>query len=217
MRDNATPADQMGAARFVVIGAGGHAKVVIAAIEAAAATVVRVLDDDPACYGRVILGHIVEGPISDELIPAGALVVLGLGSNRARKAVANRLVSAFGTVVHPSAIVHSSVVLGAGSVVFAGAVIQPGTEIGRHVIVNTCASTDHDCVLGDFVHVAPGVRLAGDVKLEEGAFMGIGSCAVPGARVGAWATVGAGGVVLGQIPSGATAAGVPARVISERP
>jgi sugar O-acyltransferase (sialic acid O-acetyltransferase NeuD family) len=203
-------------ARFVVAGAGGHAKVLIATIEAAGGDVVRVLDDDPARCGEFVLGHRVEGPISDDLIPAWAHLVLGVGSNRARKDLDRRLHATYGVVVHPSAVVHPSVTLGAGSVVFAGAIIQPGTEIGRHVIVNTAASVDHDCCLGDFVHVAPGVCLAGHVRIEEGAFMGMGSCAIPDARVGAWATVGAGGVVLTKIPAGATAVGVPARVVGSQ-
>ncbi|MGE5361474.1 MAG: acetyltransferase [Bacteroidales bacterium] len=201
------------AARYVVAGAGGHAKVVIATIEASGGEVVRVLDDDRALHGTRVLGHLVEGPITDALVPVGAYVVLGIGSNRTRRAVANRLGGAFGTVVHPSAIVHPSALLGSGSVVFAGAVIQPGAAIGRHVIINTAASVDHDCVLGDFVHVAPGVRLAGAVTLGRGVLMGIGSCALPGARVGDWSVVGAGAVVLREIPPATIATGVPARVV----
>jgi sugar O-acyltransferase (sialic acid O-acetyltransferase NeuD family) len=202
--------------RFVVVGAGGHARVVIATIEAAGGEVVRVLDDDPVIRGTPILGHVVEGPAIRELIPVGALVILGIGSNRARMVVAGRLLATFGTAVHPSAVVHSSVVIGVGSVVFAGAVIQPGSSLGSHVIVNTSASIDHDCVLRDFVHIAPGVRLAGNVTLEPGAFMGIGSCALPGVRIGAWATVGAGSVVLREVPPGSTAVGVPAKLVHER-
>jgi sugar O-acyltransferase (sialic acid O-acetyltransferase NeuD family) len=201
------------ATRFVVVGAGGHAKVVVATIEAAGFEVVRVLDDNHELHGRQVLGHLVEGPVTDDLVPAGTVVLLGIGANRVREEMARRLHVPFGTVRHPSAVVHASVQLGAGSVVFAGAVIQPGTRIGRHVIVNTSASADRDCVLGDFVHLAPGVRLAGHAHLGTGAFMGIGSCATPGARVGAWATVGAGGVVVDEIQAGAVAVGVPARSI----
>ncbi len=199
--------------QFVVIGAGGHAKVVIATIEASGSEIVRVLDDEADLHGQRLLGYAIEGPIAVELIPSGASVVLALGSNQARRALAARLPVTFGVVVHPSAVVHRSAVIGAGSVVFAGAVIQPGVTIGRHVIVNTSASIDHDCVLSDFVHVAPGVHLAGNVKLDQGAFMGVGSCAIPGSQVGAWATVGAGGVVTTDIPSRATAVGVPAQVL----
>ena len=197
---------------YVVVGAGGHAKVVIATIEAAGGAVALVLDDDPSLVGTTILGHVVEGPVVSERVPPGAMVVLGVGSNRARQALARRLSVHFSKVVHPSAVVHESVEIGVGTVVFAGAVVQPGARIGDHVIVNTAASVDHDCVLGDFAHVAPGVRLAGDVRLGDGAFMGIGSSAIPGSRVGPWAAVGAGAVVLGEIPAGSTATGIPARV-----
>jgi sugar O-acyltransferase (sialic acid O-acetyltransferase NeuD family) len=198
--------------RFAVVGAGGHAKVVIATIEASGGVVVAVLDDDPGRRGECLLGHLVRGPVSDSNVPEGALVVLGIGANETRSELARRLKGPFGTVLHPGAIVHSSVELGMGTVVFAGVVIQPDTRIGRHVIVNTGASIDHDCVLEDFVHVAPGARLAGGVHLGEGVLMGIGSCAVPGVRVGTRAVVGAGGVVVSAIPADVTAVGVPARV-----
>jgi sugar O-acyltransferase (sialic acid O-acetyltransferase NeuD family) len=198
-------------ADYVVCGSGGQAKVVIAAIEAVGGRVVRVLDDDPARHGADVLGHRVEGPIADDLIPAGVLVIVGIGTNRVREAVVGRLTCAFGTVVHPSAIVHPSVTVGEGSVIFAGAILQPGASVGRHVIVNTAASVDHDCVLEDFTHAAPGVHMAGDVRLEVGAFLGTGCCVIPGRRIGAWATVGAGGVVVRDVPADETAVGVPAR------
>lgn len=196
---------------YVVCGAGGHAKVVIATVEAMGGRVVGVLDDDPARHGTDLLGHRILGPITDDLIPADAQVIVGIGMNRVREAVVNRLHRPFGTVVHPSAIVHASVAVGEGSVIFAGTIIQPGSSIGRHVIVNTAASVDHDCVLEDFTHVAPGVHVAGGVLLEVGAFLGTGCCVIPLRRVGAWATVGAGGVVVRDVPADETAMGVPAR------
>ena len=198
-------------AGYVVCGSGGQAKVVIATIEAMGGHVIRVLDDDQARHGADVLGHRVEGPITDELIPARALVVVGIGTNRVREAVVQRLTCVFGTVVHPSAIVHPSVTVGEGSVIFAGAILQPGASVGRHVIVNTAASVDHDCILDDFVHVAPGVHVAGGVHLEVGAFLCTGCCVIPMRRVGSWATVGAGGVVLRDVPADETAVGVPAR------
>jgi len=195
-----------------VVGAGGHAKVVVATLRAAGCDVEAAWDDDTRRVGGEVLGVPVRGTV--DALPAEARVVVAIGSNARRKAVAERLGGRpFASVVHPSAVVHPSVVIGPGTVVFAGAVVQPDTRLGAHVIVNTGASVDHDSVLEDFVHVAPGVRLAGTVSLREGAFLGIGACAVPGAEVGAWATVGAGGVVVTPIPSGATAIGCPARAI----
>jgi sugar O-acyltransferase (sialic acid O-acetyltransferase NeuD family) len=197
----------------LVVGAGGHAKVVIATLQAAGHAVGAAYDDDSAKWGLTLLGVPVAGKIGD--LPRGDHeVVLAIGDNRARQEVASRLDAMgvrWGTAIHPAAFVHPSVVVGAGSVVFAHATIQPDTVLGRHVIINTGASVDHDCVLGDHVHVAPGVRLAGNVTLEDGVFMGIASAAIPGIRVGAWATVGAGGVVTRSIASDQIAVGVPAR------
>ena len=97
---------------------------------------------------------------------------------------------------------------------FAGAVVQPDTVVGAHAIVNTGATVDHDGHLGDYVHVAPGVSLAGAVRRRSGVFVGIGARAVPGVTVGAWAVIGAGAVALRDVPAHATAVGVPARHLS---
>lgn len=196
---------------LVVIGAGGHAKVVVATARAAGFDVVAVLDDDGSRRGRAILGARVEGTTAELGRWPDALALLAIGSNRVRKELAARLPARWATLVHPSAVVHESVRIGEGTVVFAGAVIQPDTVLGAHVIVNTAASIDHDCQVGDFAHVAPGSHLAGGVSLGEGAFLGIGAKVIPGRRVGSWATVGAGGVVIRDIGEGCVAVGVPAR------
>ena len=197
--------------RLVVIGSGGHAKVVIATAQAAGFTVTAIVDDDPATHGRAVLGIAVGGPTAAVLDDPEATAVLAIGSNRARAKLAAAARCAFATLVHPSAVVHASAMLAPGTVVFAGVVIQPDSVLGAHVIVNTGASIDHDCAIGDFVHVAPGVRLAGNVTLGQGAMMGIGSCAIPGVTVGAWTTVGAGASVVHDLPADVTAVGVPAR------
>jgi sugar O-acyltransferase (sialic acid O-acetyltransferase NeuD family) len=198
-------------ARLAVIGSGGHAKVVIATAQAAGLDVGAVVDDDPQRWGARVLGVEVIGPSDAVIAEASALAVLAIGRNRARQAIAARARCRFATIVHPSAEVHPSVRLGDGTVVFAGAVIQPDTTVGAHVIVNTGATIDHDCAIGDFVHVAPGTHLAGEVTLDEGAFLGIGTVAIPRVRVGAWTTVGAGASIVGDLPAGVTAIGVPAR------
>ncbi|MGE3841795.1 MAG: acetyltransferase [Vicinamibacterales bacterium] len=200
---------------FVVIGAGGHAKVVLATIEAAGGQVLHVLDDSPSLWGTAVMGRMITGPISPESVPSGAQVILAVGDNRGRASLAGRLPVRWGTVVHPSAVVHRSVVLGEGTVVFAGAVIQPDTRIGPHAIVNTSSSIDHDGALGSFVHIAPGARLAGRVTVGDGALVGVGSAVIPGIAIGAWATVGAGSVVVRNVADGVTVAGCPARPVTK--
>jgi sugar O-acyltransferase (sialic acid O-acetyltransferase NeuD family) len=194
----------------VLVGAGGHAKVVLATLLAAGASVAEILDDDPSRWGLSLLGHPVSGPIEPARV-AGRRAVLAIGDNAVRRRLARELAADWLTVVHPQAIVHSSVSLGPGTIVVAGAVVQPDARLGAHVIVNTGASVDHDCDIGDFAHVAPGCRIAGEVRVGAGALLGIGSCAVPGVTIGRWATVGAGSVVLADVADNAVVGGVPAR------
>ncbi len=192
-----------------VIGAGGHGKVVAAALVAAGVEVVGLFDDAAHLHGRRLIGIPVVGGIGalDRALPA----VLGIGDNRARAALAAALDLEWITVIHPWAWLHPSVRPGAGAVVMAGAIVQPDTEIGPHAIINTGASIDHDCRIGAYAHIAPGCHLSGDVHVGEGTLLGVGACARPGSRVGAWAMVGAGGAVVGALPDGCVAVGVPAR------
>jgi len=195
-----------------LIGAGGHAKVVISTLRAAGFTLKAILDDDPHRHGDKLLGIPISGPLStlEELGAGQALIALG--DNRTRRAVAERFAQIeWICAVHPHAMVDPTAKLGPGTVVFAGAVIQPDAIIGSHVIVNTGATIDHDCQIGDYAHVAPGSHLGGNVTLGAGALMGIGSAAVPGTDIGPWTTVGAGSVVIQNLPPNITATGIPAK------
>lgn len=196
--------------RIVVLGGGGHAKVVLSTLQAAGHTVAAVLDDDARKWGSTVLGVPVVGPIEEASAARYDLGVIAVGDNARRKALCARLRLSWLRVVHPAAYVHSSAQLGPGCVVFAGAVIQPEAVVGAHVIVNTAASIDHDCRVSDFVHLAPGCRLAGSVRVGEGVLLGIGSAVLPGVTIGNWTSVGAGGVVIRDLPDHVVAVGVPA-------
>ncbi len=199
-----------------VLGAGGHAKVVISTLLAAGFEIAAVYDDAEAKWGQMCLGFPIQGPLA--ALPTGDTVsaVIALGDNHTRRVVAQRFPTVqWLTVVHPQTWVHPSVVLGVGTVVFAGAVIQPETRIGAHCIINTGATVDHDCRLSDYVHLAPGVHLAGGVEVQDGVLLGIGSAVLPGRCVGEWAIIGAGGIVTQNLPGHCTAMGVPARIREE--
>ncbi len=196
---------------IVVVGSGGHAKVVVATARAAGWKVTRVVDDDAARWGQAVLGVAIDGRSALALDDPAALVIVAIGDNATRDRVTRGARCTFATLVHPRAFVDETVRLGAGTVVFAGAVIQPDARIGCHTIVNTSASIDHDCVIGDAVHVAPGVHLSGAVTLGDGVLMGIGSHAIPAVAIGAWSTIGAGATVVRSIPARTVAVGVPAR------
>lgn len=205
--------------KIVVLGANGHGQVVADILfqmwtKGREMELVGFLDDDPKLIGTRILGLPVLGKLSDLASTPHDCVILGIGDNAARARVYADLVQArkrFATAIHPSAILAPDVVVGAGAVLAAGAIANPGARIGENAILNTGASIDHHCVLGPHSHVAPGVHLAGRVNVGEGAFVGIGACAVQCVSIGAWSTVGAGAAVTQDVPDNATVGGVPAR------
>ena len=204
-----------------IIGGGGHAKVVIEAVRAEGRfRPVGILDDDARRWGDTVLGVPIRGAIAS-LAPGAAgsaRGVLAIGDNRRRAMLDERIGErmTWPTIVHPSSVVSPSATIAGGAVVFAGVIVQADARVGRHVILNTGCSVDHDSVIDDFAHLAPGVRLAGGVHVEEGALLGIGSSVIPYRTVGAWSVVGAGGVVVRNIPSSVTARGIPARVETTR-
>jgi sugar O-acyltransferase (sialic acid O-acetyltransferase NeuD family) len=193
----------------VVIGAGGHAKVLISTLTACGVSVAAVVDDDDRKWGMNAQGTRV-GRIEREL---GGRGIVGIGDNAQRREMATIMGLEWQTVVHPSAYVHPSARLGRGTVVFAGAVVQPDAVIGDHVIVNTGATVDHDCVVGDYAHLAPGVALPGSGPVGGGAFIGVGSAVCPGVGIGRWTTLGAGAVAIRDLADGVVAVGVPARAL----
>jgi sugar O-acyltransferase (sialic acid O-acetyltransferase NeuD family) len=198
--------------KLVVVGAGGHAKVVVATARAAGREIAAVLDDDPDRFKTDFCGLSVEGPIHSSLADfRDAEVILAIGDNRARFQLAASISLPFATIVHPFAWVARDVKLGEGTVVFAGTVLQPAVRIGRHCVLNTSCSVDHDCTLDDFSQVAPGARLAGAVTVCEGAYIGMGACVIQALNVGAWSVVGAGAAVVRDVVPDTVVKGVPAR------
>ena len=120
----------------------------------------------------------------------------------------------FTSIVHPTAYVGFNSSIGEGSIVCPNATITTDVAVGRHVIVNVAATVSHDCRIGDYSTLCPGVNLAGRVSVEAGVFIGTGALLIPDRSVGASAVVGAGAVVIGNVPAGGRVAGNPARSIS---
>jgi sugar O-acyltransferase (sialic acid O-acetyltransferase NeuD family) len=195
---------------LLFFGAGGHAKVVIEAWQAAGGKIAGIFDDD--LTRREILGLQVTGKyhagVSKELP-----MIISIGNNQTRKSIAARVSHTFATVQHPSVILSPSSRIREGTVLLAASVISASTVVGKHVIINHRSSVDHDCVVGDFVHIAPGVTVCGEVTIGEGSLIGAGATILPGVRIGKWATVGAGSVIAASIPDFAVAVGVPGKVL----
>lgn len=203
-------------AEVYVLGAGGHAKVVIATLRSAGHRVLGAFSDRADDHGKNVLAVPVLGPIASIEEHPPAPTVIAIGDNRARQRLATMPLDWI-SCVHPSATVHESAVIGPGSVVFAGAVVQPEARIGSHAILNTACTIDHECQLEDFAQVAPGAHLGGNCHVGEGAFIGLGASIIHGMHIGAWAVVGAGAAVVRDVPPHTTVVGVPARTQADGP
>jgi acetyltransferase EpsM len=206
--------DQVTSERIAILGAGGHATVIVATLLAMGRQVSAIFDDSPDNRRHHVLGIPVCGSIADVRLSSCTHAIIGVGDNNARKRISQEIDIEWTTAVHPSAWVHPDVILGPGTVVFAGGIVQPCASLGAHVILNTKASVDHHCQVGDYCHIAD-AHVGGSVSLGEGVFIGLGSTVLPGLRVGDWAVVGAGAVVTKDVPPTTTVVGVPARPFTD--
>lgn len=202
---------------IVLYGAGGHGKVIADMIERGGTYAVAGFLDERV-QGEVMGIPVLGGREQIPLLRGKGITaaVVSIGKASVREALQREL-SASGftlpVIIHPSAQVARGVRLGPGTVVMPGAVIGPDTELGDGCIVNTCASVDHYCRIGHFVHIAPGAHLAGDVTVGDRVFIGIGSAVREGVTIGDNTLVGAGSVVVSDLPSGWVAYGSPAKPV----
>jgi sugar O-acyltransferase (sialic acid O-acetyltransferase NeuD family) len=205
---------------LVIIGAGGHGKVVLDILELTAKhRIVGFLDADPTLAGTQIAGLPVLGPINQisrlrqQKIKAA---IVAIGDNRVRVSYA-ALLAEHGieliSAIHPAAVVAKSAQIGHNVVVAAGAVVAASVIVADSVILNTSCVVDHECELEPGVHICPGALLAGRVRVGAGAFVGLGAKVLPCLTIGKGAIVGAGAVVLKDVPEGSTVVGVPARML----
>jgi acetyltransferase EpsM len=173
--------------------------------------------DDRWAEVREVDGIAVVGPLNALFeAPEWDWVFVAIGDNATRQRVVEDLVRRgrrLVTIVHPHTAISPRATLGEGTIAVAGSVVNAGARVGRCVILNTLSSVGHDCVVEDFAQIAPGVNLGGGAVIERGAFLGIGAKVVPLARIGAWSVVGAGSVVLGDLPARSFCHGTPARVV----
>lgn len=204
--------DESPSQELLIIGAGGHGKVVA---EAALAVGLQpiLLDDDASKQNAVMGGCKVQGTIRDAFKHPRAKAIIALGDNGLRRDFAERLGLDWISIIHPSAVVSKTAKIEPGAFVAANAVIGPDARIDRHAIVNTSAVVDHDVVIGAFSHIAPGAVLTGGVCVGEEVLIGAGATTIPCLHIGDRATVGAGAVVVRDLPCGVVAVGTPARPI----
>ncbi|WP_299667899.1 acetyltransferase [uncultured Ruegeria sp.] len=205
--------------RLVILGAGGHGRVVADIAEQLGWGEIVFLDpnwESLQCSG---IWPVIESDRAEVLLnqPDYSEFVVGVGDNSQRAFLQNRLEDLglpVATLVHPNAVVSRHANIAQGSVISAGAVVNVGSKIERGCIVNTNACVDHDCTIGPFCHVAPGAQLAADVTLRERVFVGLGASVRNGTTILSDAVVGAGAAVVTTVEQKQVVVGTPARPLS---
>ncbi|MED4911297.1 acetyltransferase [Brevibacillus centrosporus] len=208
---------------FIVLGGGGHAKVVIDTLLSCRKIVMGYTSINSDMSSNDVLGVPYLG--NDDVVMLRdcnqVFLANGVGSVGS-PAVRKKLFSffdekgyRFSPIIHPTAIIGSSeVMIEDGVQIMAGAIIQPGCTIGRNTIVNTKSSIDHDCKIGKHVHIAPGATLSGGVTVGDNVHIGAGAVIIEGINIGANSIVGAGAVVINDVLESTTVVGVPAREVA---
>lgn len=197
--------------KLAIIGASGHGKVVADIARKNGYKEIVFFDDDEnihECGGYPVVGKSSEAGTID------ADVIVGIGNANVRKRIQESVPEEkLATLIHPDAVIAEDVAIDAGTVVMAGAVINPGVRIGKGCIINTCSSVDHDCEVGDYVHIAVGSHLCGTVTVRNGTWIGAGATVSNNVSICSDCMIGAGAVVVNDIRESGTYVGVPARRI----
>lgn len=196
--------------RLVIIGTGGHGKVIADNALKNGYTNICFVDDTAMgeCMGFPIIGTCSD---LEKLNDGTTDFIIGIGNNATRKTIAEKYDVNWVTLIHPSAQIAVNVVIGKGTVVMAGAVVNACSSIGEHCIINTCAIVEHDNVLEDHVHISPNATLGGTVRIGECSWIGLGAVVINNIDICADVIVGAGAAVVKNITQSGTYVGVPAR------
>src|SRR5258706_11326833 len=209
---------------IVILGAGGHGRVVLDILyQAKLHRPVGFLDNNPALRGRRIDGLPVLGGMESLTDLRGRGIrgaIIAIGDNGVRRSMGDLLESSefeIISAIHPSAQLAHNASLGKGVVIAAGALVCAHCQIGDYAILNTGCIVDHESMIAVAAHICPGVRLAGHVTVESCAFIGIGATVIQNVRIGFEAIVGAGAVVTQNVDPMTTVVGVPAKPIKDAP
>ena len=199
--------------KITIIGASGHGKVVADIAKLCGYKEINFLDNDENivyCSEYPIIGKAWDAlNIENDIFVA-------IGNVYYRKKIMENLFDKhIPVLIHPDAVISKDVKIGDGTVVMAGVVINPGTVIGKGCIVNTCSSIDHDCYIGDYVHIAVGAHLCGTVRVDTDTWIGAGSIMSNNINICSGCTIGAGAVVVKDIKESGTYIGVPAEMMEK--
>lgn len=199
--------------RLIIIGAGGHGKVIADNALKNGYKNICFLDDNTT---GDVMGFPIIGTSSKivSLDDGNTDFIIGIGNNAVRKEIAEKNQVNWVSIVHPSAQIAFNVKIGKGTVVMANAVINVCTAVGEHCIINTSAVVEHDNVVEDYVHISPKASLGGSVHIGANTHIGIGTTVKNNVDICDGCVIGAGAVVLKNIIDSGIYIGVPARIKS---
>lgn len=204
-----------------ILGAGGHSKVLLECLQKTPEIKIGgFLEVDEKLIGQSIFGVPIyeQNKKLAEFYPKSIVLANGIGSinlpERRRKQfeIFKKQGYDFATVLHSTCYYSQDVAIAEGAQLLARSVILTGTRIGCNTIINTSASIDHDCDIGNHVHIAPGVILSGGVKIGDGCHIGTGANIIQSIKIGENVVIAAGAVVISDVPDHSRVAGVPAKV-----
>jgi sugar O-acyltransferase (sialic acid O-acetyltransferase NeuD family) len=209
---------------YVLWGSSGHAKVLSEIIKSQGGSVIALFDNNyqaNTCLEGVPIYHGNEGFedwIIEQKRPDLISAAVAIGGNRGkdRQIIASKFETSglnINTLVHSSAVISESVKIGRASQVLANSVVSSGVLIGQSCILNNSTNVDHECQIGDGVHIAPGAILCGCVVVGDNSMIGAGAIILPRLEIGRGSVVGAGAVVTHNVPSNVVIVGNPARII----
>ncbi|MBL7739721.1 MAG: acetyltransferase [Chitinophagaceae bacterium] len=202
-----------------IVGYSGHAFVIVDIFLNAGRLVTAYCDSEEKTLNPYHLNYLgKEMEVIDKLKKFDYFACVG--HNGIREKIHTSLSQLLGNpinAIHPSAVISASVKMGDGIMIAANATLNPLIEIGKGVICNTSSSIDHECIIGDFTHIAPGAVLCGNVKVGRSTFIGANSVIRQGITIGNNVTIGAGTVVIKDIPDNTTVIGNPARKLVKKP
>jgi sugar O-acyltransferase (sialic acid O-acetyltransferase NeuD family) len=208
-------------AAVVIVGAGGHGRVVADLCRSIGRTVAGFLDPATEPETRIddipVLGS--DERLSDSTFVTSHEFCIGIGDSSLRCRLAKSVLEAGGKLpvfAHKSAVVAPGVVVGQGSVLMAGAIVNVGSTIEDFVIVNTAATVDHDGHIGEGTHLCPGVHLGGNVRSGRCVYIGVGASVIQGIQIGDGAVIGAGSAVIRDVADEERVAGCPATPLARK-
>ena len=203
--------------KIMIIGAGGHGKVIADIAKKNGYTDISFLDDNTSvtkCNGYPVIGTCQE---ANRYMDHDFIVAIGNSQVRQKvQADLSQVGVYITTLIHPDAVIGEHVVLGEGTVIMAGVVVNPCSRIGRGCIINTCASVDHDCIINDYAHISVGAHVAGTVTVGERTWIGAGATVINNIEITNDCMIGAGAVVIHSLTESDTYIGIPARKVVHR-